>query len=127
MILYRRRVGVRLVGAEELLGQVVGRQDGLDLHVGVGQLADERSHFAGQRGAPHLDRTGESHLHGQDDVVGAGVRVQVVEQRVVGGGAGRARVGHPLGSKIRVQALPVVGERGRHPLHPVHRRALAGQ
>ena len=69
--------GVRLVGAEQLLGQVVGRQDGLDLHVGVGEEADERAHLAGQRGAPRLDRPGEPHLHGQDDVVGAGVRVHV--------------------------------------------------
>ena len=55
-----RRCG--LVGAQQLVGQVVGRQDGFDLHVGVGQQADQRSHLAGQRGAPDLDRPGQPHL-----------------------------------------------------------------
>ena len=118
---------VGLVGAKQLVGQVVGRQDRLDLHVGVRQEAYQRSHLARQRGAPGLDRAGEAHLHGQDDVVRAGVRVHVAQQRVVRGGAGRRRARHRLGGEIRPHALPVVGKGRRHPLHPVHRRALAGQ
>ena len=122
-----RRGHVGLVGAEQLVGQVAGPQDGLDLHLGVGQEAYQRSHLPRQRGAPGLDRPGEAHLHGQEDVVRAGVRVHVAQQRVVRRGAGRGRARHRLGGEIRPHALPVVGEGRREPLHPVHRRALAGQ
>ena len=59
--------------------------------------------------------------------MGAGVRVHVAQQGLVRRGAGRRRARGCLGGEIRPHALPVVGEGRRHPLHPVHRRALAGQ
>ena len=59
--------------------------------------------------------------------MGAGVRVHVGQQRLVGRGARGRRGGVGLGGEIRPHAPAVVGEGGGHPLHPVHRRALAGQ
>ena len=127
----RRRPGagwqVRLVGAEQLPRQVVGREHGLDLHLGVGEESDERSDLTGQCSAADLDRLGEAHLDGEDHVVGTGVRIHVGQQRVVGRGAGRRHVGRRLGDQIRPQTLPVVGEGCGDPLHTMHGRALAGE
>ena len=71
------------------MGQVAGTEDGVDLHLGVTQLAHQRPQLAGQGGAPDLDRLGHPHLNGQHHVVRAGVEVDVLEERLVGRGAGR--------------------------------------
>ena len=91
------------------------------------EQAHERPDLAGQGGAADLDRLREPHLHGEDDIVRAGVRVHVGQQRLVGRGAGRRRPRVSLGGEIRPHAPPVVGEGRGDPLHPVDGRALAGQ
>ena len=80
-----------------------------------------------KRGAPDLDRLREPDLHGQNDIVRAGVRVHVGQQRLVGRGAGRRGPRVSLFGEIRPDPPPVVGEGRSDPLHAVDGRALAGQ
>ena len=105
----------------------VGRAEhALDHHVGVAEEARQRSDLPGQGGAAGFHRGPLPHLHGQEHVVGAGVRAHVVEQGFVRGAAGRGRDRRSRLGQEGADSPPVVGEGGGEPLQAVHRRPVTG-
>jgi len=86
------RPSMRIVRAQQQVGYVVDRRHGVDPDVGIAQLADHLGDLALQRLTAAFERFAHAHLHGQCHIVGAGVGIDVAQQRLVRAHTGRSRV-----------------------------------
>ena len=119
----------RLVAPEHAMRQSVGPEHGVDLHLGIAELADQRTELAGQCSAPDLDRPGHPHLNRPARGRGAHRRAS----RCPRGATRTTRVHAAAGTRVAgagqevPHPAPVVGKGGRDPLDTMDRRALSGQ